>query len=108
MSQKTVIRISAVISGISGLVILAGVIYPIVSYDTKFASKYDSLISPVSPETVDDVQGTAVTESVDYTQASNWFVGGATKEDFVSSKIEYYTIGIPKLKIDKAAVAIGG
>ena len=45
---------------------------------------------------------------LDYTQASNWFQGGATKADFSTSKVEYFTISIPKLKIDKATVAIGG
>jgi len=45
---------------------------------------------------------------IDYTQASNWFVGGATSAEFTSSKVEYYTISIPKLKVDKATVAIGG
>ncbi|MDP1710014.1 MAG: sortase, partial [bacterium] len=34
--------------------------------------------------------------------------GGATKADFSASKVEYFTISIPKLKIDKATVAIGG
>jgi sortase A len=102
MSQKTILRIAAGVSGISGLIILAGVLYPIVSYDTKFASNYDSLLSPVSEKKETTI------EEVDYTRASNWFVGGATKEDFTSSKVEYYTISIPKLKIENAAVAIGG
>jgi sortase A len=45
---------------------------------------------------------------VDYTQASNWFPGGAKKEDFSTSKVDYYTITIPRLKINSATVAIGG
>ena len=110
MSQKTILRISAIVSGISGIIILIGVIYPIVSYDSKFAAKYDSFISPVSEKNL--VAGSAQVKAekteIDYTQASNWFVGGATSADFTSSKVEYYTISIPKLKIDKATVAIGG
>lgn len=103
MNQKTIFRISAVISGLSGAVILTGVIYPIVSYNTHYSSKYSNdLISPVSQS-----QGVNVKE-VDYTQASNWFTGGAKSEEFVAKEVEYYTISIPKLKIDKATVAIGG
>ncbi|KKR87095.1 MAG: Sortase [Candidatus Woesebacteria bacterium GW2011_GWB1_41_10] len=103
MNQKLILRISAIISGLSGLVILAGVLYPIVSYDSKFSANYDSLISPISGK-----KEAATIEEVDYTRASNWFVGGAAQEDFVSSKVEYYTISIPKLKIENATVAIGG
>lgn len=102
MTQKTVLRMAAAISGISGVIILIGVFYPIISYDAKFASKYNNLISPVSEKEPVNI------EEVDYSKASNWFVGGAKKEDFVLSKVEYYTISIPKLRIDKAVVAIGG
>ena len=102
-----VVLLSQVISGISGIIILVGVIYPIVSYNSNYASKYTSLISPVS-DTKNQVQGETTTESTDFTQASNWFPGGATKTDFNSSKVGYYTISIPKLKIVNASVAIGG
>ncbi|HTK03445.1 MAG TPA: sortase [Alphaproteobacteria bacterium] len=111
MQNKTFLRIVALISGISGIVILVGVIYPIVSYNTIYASKYTSLISPVT-ETVNQVQG-AITDTVngnttDYTQASTWFAGGATRDAFSGSKVDYYTLSIPKLKIKDAIVAIGG
>ena len=115
MTQKTILRISAVISSISGIIILFGVIYPIVSYKSV---SYDSISSKnniklISPVTKSNVQGvnsqtTGTPGTADYTQASSWFVGGATKTDFNSSKVEYYTISIPKLKITDAQVAIGG
>jgi sortase A len=101
MSRKTIFRISALISGISGIVILAGVIYPIVSYKS-------ALVSPVSEKYTGAVKAVTTSQTVDYTQASNWFLGGATKEDFAASKVDYYTISIPKLKIDSASVAISG
>lgn len=109
MTQKTILRISAVISGISGIIILFGVIYPIVSYESTYSKKYTKLISPVSSITP-MVQGSQANTptTADYTQASSWFVGGATKTDFNASKVEYYTISIPKLKITDAQVAIGG
>lgn len=113
MTRKTIFRISALISGISGIVILIGVIYPIVSYESTYSQNFSQFISPVSDPsninaTSNNVKGTGTTQTVDYTQASNWFTGGAAKSDFVSSKVEYYTIDIPKLKITSAAVAIGG
>lgn len=103
MSQKAVLRIAAAISGISGIIILAGVFYPIISYNTTYSQNYSKLISPITERSTE----TKVSE-VDYTQASSWFQGGAKREDFVASKVEYYNITIPKLKIDRALVAIGG
>lgn len=107
MSRKTIFRISAVVSGISGIVILVGVVYPIVSYDATYTKNYTKLISPVS-EKAGVVAAAANSQTVDYTQASNWFPGGAPKEAFAASKVNYYTITIPKLKIENATVAIGG
>lgn len=108
MSQKTILRISALISALSGIVILIGVIYPIVSYDSIYSKNLPKLISPVSENNIKSGQEVQAKGEVDYTQASNWFIGGAKKEDFVSSKVEYYTVSVPRLKIDKATVAIGG
>ncbi|MEK7550629.1 MAG: sortase [Patescibacteria group bacterium] len=102
MTQKIILRIAAAVSGISGTIILIGVFYPIVSYNNTYSQKYPNLISPISEKKPVNI------EEVDYTQASNWFTGGAKKEDFISSKVEYYTISIPKLKIENATVAIGG
>jgi sortase A len=110
MTQKTILRIAAVVSGISGVVILIGVIYPIVSYNSTYSQNYTKLVSPIT-DTTQKVQGVVTTTlngNVDYTQASTWFPGGAKKEDFESSKINFYTITIPKLKIDTATVSIGG
>jgi sortase A len=110
MSRKTIFRVSALISGISGIVILVGVIYPIVSYNSTYSKNYQ-LVSPING----NVQGVSSTvtsgaalKNIDYTQASSWFPGGARKEDFGTSKVSFYTISVPKLKIDGATVAIGG
>ena len=110
MTQKTILRIAAVVSGISGVIILTGVIYPIVSYNSIYPQNYTKLISPISG-TTEKVQGAVTTTTngnVDYTQASTWFPSGAKSEDFNTSKVDFYTITIPKLKIDSASVAIGG
>lgn len=110
MTQKTILRIAAAVSGISGIVILVGVIYPIVSYNSTYSKNYTKLISPLA-ETGNKVQGIstiAATGSTDYTKASTWFAGGATQADFSASNVSYYTITIPKLNIQEASVAIGG
>ena len=114
MSRKTIFRISALVSGISGIVILFGVIYPILSYNSTYTKNYTKLVSPVSDvssvssKAAGAVKAAVNSQSVDYTQASNWFPGGATKEDFATSKVDYFTITVPTLKIDHATVAIGG
>ncbi len=108
MSQKTILRIAALISGVSGIVILVGVIYPIATYTNTYTKNYtQQFISPVSDEQK-SVKGKSITQDVDFTRASNWFVGGAEKEAFATSNVKYFTIDIPKLKIEKAIVAIGG
>lgn len=110
MTQKTIIRASAIISGISGLVILTGVIYPILSYNLTYSKNYTKLISPLA-DSIGQVQGVisnSATGISDNTKASTWFTGGANEDDFTIPQATYYKISIPKLKIDSATVAIGG
>jgi sortase A len=110
MTQKTILRISAAISGISGLIILAGVVYPVVSYRSTHFKNNTELISPLADPKV-QVQGiitNTVNGTADDTKASSWFTGGVSQEDFSVPKVYYYTMTIPKLKIDSATVAIGG
>jgi len=111
MTQKTILRIAAVISGISGIIILTGVIYPIISYNSIYGKNFSQLISPIgeNPTNQGNVQGvsTVNTNTSDF-KASTWFVGGATQQNFTASKVDYFTISVPKLKIDSASVAIGG
>ena len=94
MKRSTVLKISAIISGVSGLIILIGTIYPIASYEAISKVKYPKLISPISEK------GSTESANRDDTKASNWFVG-SKKENFVASKISYYTISIPKLKMQQ-------
>ena len=111
MSQKLILRISALVSGISGIIILIGVIYPIISYDSIYSKNYSSgLISPLAgPENrVQEVMTESTGVGDEDTMASSWFAGGATGEDFVSEEVSYYKLSVPKLKIESATVAIGG
>jgi len=98
--NKVLLRIFAVVIGVAGLWVLIATIYPIASYEVMSRTRFPILLSPLADTT--DSYG------FDSTQASNWFVGGAQKEDFSVSKVDFYTLSIPKLKIDNATVAIGG
>ena len=92
MKKNPFLKIIAVIWAISGIVILAGVIWPIISYQTLSKGSGQDLLNPV----------------VDLTKASNWFVGGEESSAFSRSKVSYYNLSISKLKIKDAVVAIGG
>lgn len=106
MSQKIILKASSIIMGLSGLVILFSVLWPIASYEKSPVRSEGSFISPISKQGGETEVLT--TENLDYTKASNWFYGAAAKEDFVSANISYFTLSIPKLKINDATVALGG
>lgn len=97
------LKIIAIIWAVSGVIILAGVAIPIFSYKFQPNIESDVLANPVvtqKPEIVKDAG--------DFTRASNWFTGGVTPDAFRVSKVSYYTISIPKLRIADMVVAIGG
>ncbi len=87
---------------------MIGVAYPIISYRYIYPKNYTRLVSPVTEQNPGAVKSVSSTQTIDYTQASNWFKGGASKEDFTTSKVSYYTVTVPKIKIENAVVAIGG
>lgn len=89
------------------MVILFSVIWPIISYENKSFRNYGNFVSPIV-ENNSIEKGPVSIEESDYTKASNWFPGAASKEEFSTSNISYYTISIPRLKIENATVAIGG
>jgi len=96
MKNKLIVKILAVVCGVSGLMILAWVFLPIISYEFT-APPLVSYLSPI-PDT------RAV---VDDTKASNWFVG-TRPSDFKTDKVTFYNISIPRLRIKDAVVSIGG
>jgi len=104
MTRVTLIKISAVIWGLSGIVIVAAVVIPIVSYEKTFSSKKISLISPI----IENKKSTLGSSEVDYTKASNWFESSTQKENFSATTVSFYTLSIPKLNIENATVGVGG
>ena len=105
MNKKRLFRISALISGFSGLTILLGVILPIVKYEIDSKQKYPVLIIPIGISSGSSVLGINYKDS---NKASNWFEGNLQNRDFNSQNVFYYSLSIPKLKIENASVLIGG
>jgi len=99
--KKLIIRLVAGISALAGIGILIATVYPIASYEALSRQKFPTLISPINENSQDS------NSSTDYTKASNWFTG-LDSSAFYSSKIIYYNISIPKLRIEDALVAVGG
>ena len=103
MRKKLILRVVAVLSGLAGFVLIAIVVYPIASYEAESRQKYPYLLNPVADSGF--VLGAGNTKG-DLTKASNWFP--LDPANFNSPSINYFTLSIPKLKIDRATVAIGG
>ncbi len=105
MSNKVLIKAAAIVSVISGSIILFSTIYPIASYERISKQKYQKLVSPIAENNARPSLYTS-----DYTKASNWFVGGSQKVKGWDSDLDVtaYAISIPKLEIENALVIIGG
>ncbi len=104
MNRQKVIKSAALISGISGLTILVSSVWPIIEYQLTDARAYKTLLSPLAIERNVDENG----KRADFTKASNWFPEAPNNVPVVNSKVDFYTVSIPKLKIENAIVSIGG
>ncbi|MBI3290324.1 sortase [Candidatus Microgenomates bacterium] len=97
-------RIIAILLVIGGLILVLTAAGPIVSYELvtsrRFVSSNSGLLSPLS-------LGQSNGRVVDLTRASNWFVG-ALPEQNINTSVSYYTISIPKLRIQDATTQIAG
>jgi sortase A len=85
---------------LAGVIFLTSVFWPILKYEFKSQSFSQQLISPV------EVLGESTTV-IDYSRPSTWFPTAPNLPP-QPSKITHYTLSIPKLKIEKAIVHIGG
>lgn len=103
MNRQKFVKSAAMISGISGLVILVSSVWPIIEYQLTDAKSYTTMLTPLVLEKNDTNN-----EKMDFTKASNWFPEAGSQRTFEESKVAFYNISIPKLKIEDAVVAIGG
>jgi sortase A len=101
--KRIILRFLSIIFAIVGISILAYVVFPIASYEILNFSRFSQYLSPVPEEEIPFDSA-----SLDSTKASSWFVGGAEPANFVTPNISFYTLSIPKLRIDEATVSIGG
>jgi len=102
MNKRKIIKLAAIVSGISGLTILVSSIWPIIEYQLTDAKSYTTLLTPLV------LEKETKQEKTDFTKASSWFPDATKNDEFNNSKVGFYNISIPKLKIDNAVVAIGG
>lgn len=102
MNKRLLTKILAVGLGTLGLATLFVIVIPIANYERISSQKFPRLLSPIPDK------GATISEERDFTKASTWFIGGAKSTDFSSTSVSFYTISVPKLKIDAATVAIGG
>ena len=102
-TNKKVIRLCAFVMGISGLVILFSTLFPIFSYEWSADQKYPKLISPL----VDEEKASFTFDNRDFTKLSSWFED-QKKLPASDDNISFFTISIPKLRIEDAVVKIGG
>lgn len=101
MNQNLIIKICALLMAVSGLVIVFSTVYPILSYEWEASQKYPILISSLVDE-----KGDFKFSKTDSTKLSTWF-SDKKGHDFVSQKVTFFTLSVPKLKIDNATVAVG-
>lgn len=102
--NKKLLRVCAIIIGISGFTIFGSTVYPIVEYEINARQNFPILISSRVEDSFNSEYSTA---EQDYTKASNWFVGSEDKLQ-QQQEIEFFTLTVPKLGIHNATVAVGG
>jgi sortase A len=88
---------------IAGLALIVSVFWPILSYELTNFRFTQRLITPLAS------QGTTLGKeaSIDYTNVKSWFPTAPVLPP-QSSRITHYSLSIPKLGIEEAAVKIGG
>lgn len=107
--MRKIIRILSSAAVITGIGLLLWTIYPILSFELIYSSKFQGLIKPVpnesAPYTIADLPQILGIENADYTKASVWFPK-ANNLKLLSSSASY-TLSVPKVGIENASVVIG-
>lgn len=95
--RRTLIKYSAFISGLAGIVILIASIWPIVDYKLKEQTRDTTLLKPM-----------LMGQDGSHSKVNNWLPDLPNNTNFETSKVVFYTITISRLKIENAMVVIGG
>ncbi len=109
---KTLQRAVGILSLLGGISILVYTLLPILDYEIKARARFVTYLSPLKEGQNSFVLGEEKEENlvdspVDYTDANNWFAAVNLDANH-KTKIRYYTMSIPKLRIKDATVSIGG
>src|SRR4030066_920486 len=89
------VKVLALFMGLTGLGLIIFVTAPILSYEIISRQKYPKLISPIPPESINEVL------TKDYKNPENWFTE-KIEEKKTETEIGSYSISIPRLKIKDA------
>lgn len=106
MKRKALPRFIAMLFVLVGLTFILNASVPIIQYEIFSISRLsgNNLLSPVGNK--DRVKGFE-TEVYTLTRPSDWFVGVPNLPQ-VESKVKFYNLTIPRLKIEGSTVEIGG
>lgn len=102
MKKNILARFISLILILFGLILIANAAFPILTYEINSFFKFQKaeLLSPQS-------YIAAQVYPVNLTQASTWFEGSPDLPPVIS-KVQYYNLSLPSLKIANAVVEIGG
>jgi len=96
-----------------GIFLFASAILPIIQFQLEYSVKFNQILNPLSTKYYNQSSNVLGNISTDFTQLNNWFVVDSQgQQTTIPSPISpinnvIYSISIPKLKIDKATVALG-
>lgn len=111
-SKKKITRIAGIGILLTGLMITTYIFFPFISWQIYFAPAFAyNLNAPiprpevVNPSIVGSIvsQAGSIVSGIDYTNAQNWFPYTPTNNN--KPKVSFFTISIPKLKIQNAKVS---
>lgn len=99
-------KLMALAMTISGITLLSIVVIPLIYSQWSYVWSGGYFFDPSDVSTISNTLGDK-TESLDYTDANNWFAPLPSLKTVVS-KVNYYTISIPSVKLNDVPVEING
>jgi len=112
LSRKRVKKTASSLLIIIGVFLIGSGVLPIVSYQIRYAPDFTKIYSPVPDQERSFLFGASRAQAEenkqDYTLVSSWFADQPESFNTADDGLVYYNLSIPKLKIDRAVVHIGG
>jgi sortase A len=94
-------RALSLVAAVLGTILVFGSVYPLLYYEWQSELKYPVLLSPLSSGESEKYKFV----KRDYTKSESWF-DTKKEENSFKYKTPYYTLSVPKLKIDNAIVRV--